>query len=50
MTQIYIPTLFSDFAVDPTLLFSLGPAESGLQCLNSGDLEHRESAISNYKF
>lgn len=50
MTQTSIPSLFFDFDGDPTLLFSLRPAESGLQCLNRGDLEQRESAISNYKF
>lgn len=38
---------FFDFDGDPILPSSLRPAESGLQCLNSGDLDHRESAKSS---
>lgn len=39
VTQIYIHTLFSDFAVDPTLPSLFGTAALAFQCPNSEDLE-----------
>lgn len=42
VTQIYIHTLFSDFAVDPTLPCLFGTAALAFQCPNSDDLEPME--------